>query len=215
MNPQPLPPQDPFAAIPAVPVSTPPHADALPAVEPPVQPAVHPQPQQQAKPAPTVHEIDLFAPPTAEPTPSPVPHTPQAIQPTEAAYWPQPTLTPEDHETLFGRERLTKTHKIIIAIVTIVVLGVLIGGGAWMYFSLIAPSTTPPTDTSNTVNNSTPTPNVTPPVQNSNASTVDTDNDGLTDDAERRLGTNPRNPDTDGDSYTDGDEVENGYSPLE
>jgi len=36
---------------------------------------------------------------------------------------------------------------------------------------------------------------------------VDSDGDGLTDDHERRIGTDPRNPDTDGDGLTDGEEV--------
>ncbi len=35
----------------------------------------------------------------------------------------------------------------------------------------------------------------------------DDDNDGLTNGQERRIGTNPNNPDTDGDGLTDGDEV--------
>lgn len=43
---------------------------------------------------------------------------------------------------------------------------------------------------------------------------VDVDNDGLPDDIELRIGTDPRNPDTDGDGYGDGLEVERGYSPL-
>lgn len=65
---------------------------------------------------------------------------------------------------------------------------------------------------------------------------LDTDGDGLSDDEERELGTNPQvpdtdsdglsdreevqiyntiptNPDTDGDSYIDGDEVKAGYNP--
>uniref|UniRef100_UPI003D64899D T9SS type B sorting domain-containing protein n=1 Tax=Flagellimonas beolgyonensis TaxID=864064 RepID=UPI003D64899D len=37
--------------------------------------------------------------------------------------------------------------------------------------------------------------------------TVDSDNDGLTDDEENILGTSPTNPDTDGDGLTDGEEV--------
>lgn len=36
---------------------------------------------------------------------------------------------------------------------------------------------------------------------------VDKDLDGLTDEAEKKLGTNPNNPDTDGDGLLDGDEV--------
>ncbi len=42
----------------------------------------------------------------------------------------------------------------------------------------------------------------------------DTDGDGLTDyDEVVVFGTDPKNPDTDGDGYTDGDEVRNGYNP--
>lgn len=45
---------------------------------------------------------------------------------------------------------------------------------------------------------------------------VDTDNDGLSDDREAELGTDPNNPDTDGDGLTDGAEVnDHGTDPLE
>ena len=43
---------------------------------------------------------------------------------------------------------------------------------------------------------------------------IDTDGDGLPDDTERRLGTDPRKADTDGDGYEDGAEIRNGYDPL-
>lgn len=43
---------------------------------------------------------------------------------------------------------------------------------------------------------------------------VDTDNDGLSDDLEMRLGTDPNNADTDGDKYPDGIEIKNGFSPF-
>jgi hypothetical protein len=43
---------------------------------------------------------------------------------------------------------------------------------------------------------------------------VDTDNDGLTDEEEIALGTDPNNADTDGDGVNDGDEVANGTDPL-
>ncbi len=46
------------------------------------------------------------------------------------------------------------------------------------------------------------------------AEVVDTDKDGLSDELELQLGTDPNNPDTDGDGYTDGEEVANGYNPL-
>jgi hypothetical protein len=43
---------------------------------------------------------------------------------------------------------------------------------------------------------------------------LDFDGDGLPDDLEAILGTNPDNPDTDGDGLTDGFEVEHGLDPL-
>jgi len=46
-----------------------------------------------------------------------------------------------------------------------------------------------------------------PPATSAIKGPVDTDGDGLTDEEEARLGTDPRNPDTDGDGLTDGEEV--------
>jgi len=46
------------------------------------------------------------------------------------------------------------------------------------------------------------------------AAPVDTDNDGLSDDVETVLGTNPDNADTDGDGLPDGWEVAHGLSPF-
>lgn len=45
-------------------------------------------------------------------------------------------------------------------------------------------------------------------------SAVDTDSDGLTDDAEAIYGSDINKPDTDGDGYKDGEEVKNGYDPM-
>lgn len=44
---------------------------------------------------------------------------------------------------------------------------------------------------------------------------LDSDGDGLSDDEERALGTDPFNPDTDGDGISDGDEVDCGSDPLD
>jgi YD repeat-containing protein len=44
---------------------------------------------------------------------------------------------------------------------------------------------------------------------------IDSDGDGLTDEEERRIGTDPFNPDTDGDGYPDGLEVALGSNPLD
>jgi len=43
---------------------------------------------------------------------------------------------------------------------------------------------------------------------------IDSDMDGLPDDLEKRLGTDPNKADTDGDGYNDGEEVKNGNNPL-
>lgn len=43
---------------------------------------------------------------------------------------------------------------------------------------------------------------------------LDTDGDGLPDDLERRLGTDPSDADSDDDGFDDGEEVRNGYNPL-
>lgn len=43
---------------------------------------------------------------------------------------------------------------------------------------------------------------------------VDSDNDGLSDEEELKLTTDPKNSDTDGDGYLDGSEAANGYNPL-
>lgn len=44
---------------------------------------------------------------------------------------------------------------------------------------------------------------------------LDSDNDGLTDEVEVRLGTDPNDPDTDNDGFYDGDEVVRRYDPLD
>lgn len=101
-------------------------------------------------------------------------------------------LTESDHEELFGRERLSRAQKIVITILVVVVLGILIGGGYWLFRAFLT----------------------TPDTPNVNQTTIDTDGDGLTDEEEKSLGTDPQNKDTDGDGYLDGDEVRNGFSPL-
>ncbi|WP_169628040.1 Ig-like domain-containing protein [Flavobacterium soli] len=53
-----------------------------------------------------------------------------------------------------------------------------------------------------------------PCVPNPNFATCDQDNDGLTNQEEIAIGTNPTNPDTDGDGINDGTEVLNGSNPL-
>lgn len=47
-----------------------------------------------------------------------------------------------------------------------------------------------------------------------NANGMDSDKDGLTDEMEKILGTNPDKTDSDGDNYADAVEILNGYNPL-
>lgn len=44
---------------------------------------------------------------------------------------------------------------------------------------------------------------------------LDSDEDGLSDEEEMALGTDPYNPDTDGDGWDDGEEVDRGTDPLD
>jgi len=50
--------------------------------------------------------------------------------------------------------------------------------------------------------------------KNGNSLFLDSDQDGLTDQEEKMIGTDPQNADTDGDGYSDGKEVASGYNPL-
>ncbi len=52
-------------------------------------------------------------------------------------------------------------------------------------------------------------------VLNQKESNQDSDGDGLTDDEELRLGTDPYSVDTDGDGYNDKLEVDTGHDPLQ
>jgi beta-lactamase superfamily II metal-dependent hydrolase/phosphatidylserine/phosphatidylglycerophosphate/cardiolipin synthase-like enzyme len=71
------------------------------------------------------------------------------------------------------------------------------------------PTITPtPSPTPTTTLTPTPTPTPTPPP-------VDSDCDGLPDEDEIQLGTNPFIPDTDGDGVYDGDEIAGGSDPLD
>lgn len=57
--------------------------------------------------------------------------------------------------------------------------------------------------------------NTDPCIPNLSAGNCDQDNDGLTNDEEIPLGTDPINPDTDDDGFSDGEEATNGSDPLD
>ncbi|MFH1193717.1 MAG: hypothetical protein V1661_01850 [bacterium] len=104
--------------------------------------------------------------------------------------------------------------KVIITIGSIIIFaGALSAGGYWAYNQFLKPK---PLSPNLNLNNTISTP---PPAQETQnpppAATpapeqivaVDSDNDGLTDAEEKKLGTDPLNPDTDGDRLFDGEEV--------
>ena len=136
--------------------------------------------------------------------------------------------------------------KVLGAAVGIVALGA-VGFGGWYLYSRVlkgSPESSVKDESTTTlpvVTIPTATPEVTLPIASSTTPVLtgdmtDTDHDGLTDEEEKKYGTdltktdtdndglsdfdeikvwstNPTNPDTDGDSYKDSDEVKNGYNP--
>ena len=56
---------------------------------------------------------------------------------------------------------------------------------------------------------------ITPSPESVTPTILDSDNDGLSNEEEKELGTDPNNPDTDGDGYLDGEEVTHGYNPKD
>ncbi len=135
----------------------------------------------------------------------------------------------EDQELLelFKREKLSLTQKIIIIVISVLVIGSIIGAGIWLFFTLdpFAETTVPTVENTNSeINN------------NQQPHEIDTDGDGIYDAEERKRGLDPENEDTDGDllydyqevkiyhtdplvqdtdgdGYMDGEEVNNGYDP--
>jgi hypothetical protein len=181
-------------------------------------------------------QTDPTASKVARPTgPGPAPNLPPAVR------------APIYDEEIFGGRSLMSNKVLILEIVALVVVGAAIAGGLFWFFS--RPKADQPaaltTDTAgqNQIATQPPVdlaaPTSTQPQQPTAAvePPQDTDGDGLSDDMERELGTDPNkvdtdedglmdkaeamlfksdplNPDTDGDGYRDGEEVINGYDPT-
>lgn len=157
----------------------------------------------------------------------------------------QPTAGPAvkeviEKETPGGKSKLFMR---IILIVAAFLLIAVVGYTIWQYFS--EPATDDNTVVINTsnenvnevvVNTNSQNINVSQPVINSSIVKTDSDRDGLLDEDEKELGTNPNtpdtdkdglfdyeevnvyhtdptDPDTDKDGYKDGEEVSNGFNP--
>jgi len=163
---------------------------------------------------------------------------------------PSPMMAPELPEDSGGRKLVIAA--IVIVVLVLVLLAVLIG--LWIVRQGQQPTATTNQQTVQqeqllpTVDSSTQTEQIVEEVQEENVESTaptevseplppaDTDGDGLTDEEEAALGTDPNSPDTDqdglndseevriwntnplladtdGDTYLDGDEVVNGYDP--
>lgn len=179
-----------------------------------------------------VDKVPVANTPVMPQTPAPAGMRPSAM--------PLPNITPEH----------SGAGKAVKKVVVLILVMALLGGGAYAAYQFLAAKKAPAD-----VNNNTPAPKVETPVVNTPATTTDIiassststldipnpvvldyDKDGLADDEERILGTDPLNidtdkdalndyeevkvyktnpllADTDGDSYSDGQEVKGGYNP--
>ncbi|PIR66673.1 MAG: hypothetical protein COU51_02610 [Parcubacteria group bacterium CG10_big_fil_rev_8_21_14_0_10_36_14] len=99
--------------------------------------------------------------------------------------------------------------KVLITIVSLIVMaGLLAGGGYWVYVQFLRPAPLNPNLNININSNNLPATQTNQQVEEQVTIPLDSDNDGLTDEREITLGTDPRNPDTDGDRLFDREEVE-------
>lgn len=186
----------------------PPQAASSPA--PAMPPKEVPRPQiTPQRPAP--QEVD-----TAEDIFGAVKEAPPVVSPKAPG---APLLAAMKTETAIVETPRQGFKKILIMAVSIIIFAGALGfGGYWAYNNIL--KSKPPNPNLNL--NVSAGANVAPPapaVQLAAPSAVatsqpavvpaliDSDNDGLTDEQEKKLGTDPHNPDTDGDGLFDGEEV--------
>lgn len=125
---------------------------------------------------------------------------------------PDTALSDEEMSDMFRRETLSPLQRSVMFGVIIVVIGIFVAGGIWVYRILDPFDGSLSGDTDITTNpnaNTQLNEGVIVPLHE-----LDTDEDGLLDINEVKYGTDPQNADTDGDGYTDGSEVDGGYDPL-
>ena len=167
---------------------------------------------------------------------------PQAVAPASEPYLKSIETVPESLHAVEAEasNRAIPWKGIVLAAALLVVIGI----AAYLsYLVLSARTPTTPEPPSSTQTTPTPSPSVTPPIVTPEpivppvvVTPTDADKDGLTDQEEATLGTDPTvtdtdddglfdreevkvyntdplNPDTDGDSYSDGTEVKGGYNP--
>ena len=125
-------------------------------------------------------------------------------------------LTDQEMADMFKRETLSPLQRILMMVVILVIVGLFVGGGIWLYSVLDPFSSEVNTDSGVGSEQSDATgdesvvadPDV--PLHE-----LDTDGDGLRDIDEKKYGTDIDVIDTDGDGHSDSSEVNNGYDPLD
>lgn len=174
-----------------------------------------PDQEKPAQPPPQAGAVDIFS--EAEPPASgPAPGAKEERAPAGA---PAPTvqqtiLTPKEQDELFKREKLSTLQKLILIIIAGLVIAGLVGGGVWLYLTLTKKSGV--SEPAEIIEEAAVEEEAAVPAANANAPAAakDTDKDGLTDEQEKKYGTDINNPDSDNDGYTDGEEVKNGFDPM-
>lgn len=180
------------------------------------------------------------AQPVSPTPPPPIPPAPGPVQPLKSLK----DLQVEPEQLTTGVKKKSKILPMIIIIGLVIILGVL---GYFVYAKFFSPTVINQNQNiagenlnQQNLNNAPVVPvniNTTPSAVNENVNKViDSDHDGLTDEEEATLGTNPNevdtdgdnlydyeevkvyqtdplNPDTDGDGYLDGEELLHGYNP--
>lgn len=181
-------------------------------IQPSAQSAVSISPAVTSAPAPASQTV----PPPAAVAPPLTSRDPFSQLAREAAnpiqIQPETALSDEEMADMFRRETLSPMQRILMFVVIIIIVGLFVGGGIWVYTMLDPFATQVNTDKISNTEQGTNT-------QIEETSVVplrelDSDADGVLDINEAKYGTDPKNPDTDGDGYTDGSEIQGGYDPL-
>lgn len=160
------------------------------------------QPQQVATGMPYTQGQQPVMPSQAAGT-QPVMQSPVGASQTVQQY----IMTPEEEEDIFGREKLSRSGKVLVTVGVFAVVFAIIAGGLLLYKNYFTTSgTSTATQNMNAIVNNTNTA--------ANISQADKDGDGLIDADEARYGADPTKTDTDGDGFSDGEEVKNGYNPA-
>lgn len=125
---------------------------------------------------------------------------------------PPPTAPPEA-----SVDRNIRPRRLAIVVIVLLLFIAVIFMSLWYFLTRNSGTATPPQPTDSSLFSPGPSTDVvavSPTPSADTLSLTDTDEDGLTDAQEIKLGTDPFKADTDGDGYDDKQEIDAGYDPL-